>query len=413
MTEQFPDVDAVVPEITAAALQARLNAGEHVVVLDTRRPADFETWHIDGDTVTPINVPFTEFMDGNDPADGAPDALVEALPDEYDEPMVTCCAKGLSSLYVAEFLSRESYEIVALDDGMRGWAGLYESRELPATFLPDGTTVHQFHRPSSGCLAYLVVSGASRAAGQSSGGNPRDGAGEAMVVDPLRAFASEYAAAAADDDAALVHAVDTHVHADHVSGVATVADATDATARVPEGARARGYEGDAAFVRDGDELAVGDVTVEALALPGHTSETLGFRVGDVLLTGDTVFTDSVARPDLEEGDDGAKEAARQLYDTIQAIDDLPGDVLVAPGHTSETAQPRADGTYAATLADLRERLPAFSRDRESFVNAILDGMPPRPNNYQRIIAANLGKEQVSDSEAFELELGPNNCAAGE
>jgi glyoxylase-like metal-dependent hydrolase (beta-lactamase superfamily II) len=400
MSEQFPTVDAVVPEITASTLKARLDAGEHVVVLDTRRPADYETWHVDGDTVTPINVAFTAFMDGDDPADGAPAAFTDALPDEYDAPIVTCCAKGISSLYVAEFLARDGYDVVALEDGMRGWAGLYEPQALPSEYTPAGVDVVQFHRPSSGCLAYLIVAD-----------------DEAMVVDPLRAFASEYVAAADDRDAALVSAVDTHVHADHVSGVATVAAATDARALVPAGAEDRGYEGAAEYVHAGDELAVGDTTVEAVALPGHTSETLGYRVGDVFLTGDTIFTDSVARPDLEEGDEGARDAASQLYDTIQELADLSpqhaDDVLVAPAHTSEDARPREDGTYAATLGVLRERLPAFERDREAFVDAILSGMPPRPNNYERIIATNLGRETVSDGEAFELELGPNNCAAGE
>ncbi|MFC6954145.1 MBL fold metallo-hydrolase [Halorubellus litoreus] len=396
MSGQFPDLDATVPLVSAAELKARVDRDEHVVVLDTRRPDDYESWHIDGENVTAINVPFTAFMDGDDPAGGVPKALLEALPESYDAPMVTCCAKGISSLYVAEFLTREGYDIVALDDGMRGWAGLYESTPLASEFLPDEAVVRQFVRPSSGCLAYMIVSN-----------------GEAMVVDPLRAFANEYAAAADDQDASLVHAVDTHVHADHVSGVTAVADATDATALVPRGAAERGYEGDADYVDAGDELHVGDVAVEAVALPGHTTEMLGFRIGDVLLTGDTIFTDSVARPDLEEGDEGARDAASQLYDTIEDIAEFDDDVLVAPGHTSETASPRDDGTYAATLGELRKRLPAFRRDREDFVDAILDGMPPRPNNYETIIAANLGREDVDDSEAFELELGPNNCAAGE
>ncbi|NHN41691.1 MBL fold metallo-hydrolase [Halorubellus sp. JP-L1] len=396
MSDQFPDLDATVPLIGAAELKARLDAGDHVVVLDTRRPDDFETWHVSGDAVTAINVPFTEFMDGDDPASGVPESLLEALPEQYDEPIVTCCAKGISSLYVAEFLAREGYDVVGLDDGMRGWAGLYESTPLPSEYVPDEAVVRQFVRPSSGCLAYLVLSN-----------------DEAMVVDPLRAFANEYPAAADEHDATLVYAADTHVHADHVSGVDAVADATDAQALVPRGADERGYEGDADFVDAGDELQVGDVAVEAVALPGHTSEMLGFRVGDVLLAGDTIFTDSVARPDLEAGDEGAKDAARQLYDTIQEVGELDDGVLIAPGHTSETATARDDGTYAATLGELEQRLPAFERDREAFVDAILDGMPPRPNNYERIIAANLGRAAVDDSEAFELELGPNNCAAGE
>jgi hypothetical protein len=63
------------------------------------------------------------------------------------------------------------------------------------------------------------------------------------------------------------------------------------------------------------------------------------------------------------------------------------------------------------MGALRDRLPALSLDREAFVEAILADMPPRPANYEEIIAVNLGRESADDDDAFELELGPNNCAA--
>ena len=383
--EQFPEPGSSVREIPAAALLERLEAGEAVTVLDTRRPADFETWTLTHPNVTNVNVPFTEFLtEDGDPAEGVPDGVPEG-------PLVTCCAKGISSLYVAKFLAQQGWEVEALDDGMRGWARLYEAREVASA---GPATVLQYHRPSSGCLAYLVISGQ-----------------DAAVIDPLRAFATRYAEDAAARGATLRHALDTHVHADHISGLRAVSMLTDAEAVLPAGALDRGLAFDAELVGDGDVIEVGDAEIEAVAIPGHTSEMTGYRVGDVFVTGDTLFTGSVARPDLESGSAGAADAARQLHDTLGSIAELPDDTVIAPGHTSPSEAASDDGTYTATLGELRGSLPAFSQDREAFVEATLADMPPRPNNFEEIIATNLGRASVDDDEAFELELGPNNCAA--
>ena len=384
MTDQFPELDAPVEAITAAALWARLEAGERVTVLDTRRPEDVEAWRLTHPNARVVNVPFTAFLTAEEePVDAVPEGVPEG-------PLVTSCAKGLSSRYVAEFLHQHGWEVEALQDGMRGWARLYPSAELD---VEGPARVVQYHRPASGCLAYLVADG-----------------GEAAVVDPLRAFADRYAEDAANLGADLVYVLDTHVHADHVSGLRDVAARTGADPVLPTGAVARGLAFDAYLADDGDAFAVGDAALEAVALPGHTSEMTGYRVGEVLLTGDSVFVRSVARPDLEVGDEGAADAAGQLYDTLQSLRALPGRTRIAPGHASPGEAPGGDGTYTARLDDLVDRLPAFSQDRETFVEASLSGMPPRPNNYREIIETNLGRSAVDDDEAFELELGPNNCA---
>jgi glyoxylase-like metal-dependent hydrolase (beta-lactamase superfamily II) len=136
--------------------------------------------------------------------------------------------------------------------------------------------------------------------------------------------------------------------------------------------------------------------------------------GSLLLTGDGLFVESVARPDLEDGDEGAPDAARTLYESLQErVLALPDETLIGGAHFSDAATPATDGTYTAPLGDLVETMDALTMDEEPFVDLVLSDMPPRPGNYEEIIATNLGLESVDDDEAFELELGPNNCAASQ
>ncbi|SDM54531.1 Glyoxylase, beta-lactamase superfamily II [Halogranum gelatinilyticum] len=383
----FPEPDVAVDATTPEELKAQLDDGDAVTVLDVRATNEFETWHIDGESATVVNVPYFDLLDGI-PAD-----LLDRLPD--GQPVVVVCAKGGSSEFIAGLLNEEGVEATNLENGMKGWARIYEYAELD---VESEATVAQYRRPSSGCLAYLVVSD-----------------GEAAVIDPLRAFADEYVQDARALGTELTYALDTHVHADHISGVRDVAAETGAEIVLPEAAVDRGVEYDVDYrtVADGDTLTVGTVDIDVIHTPGHTSGMTSYLIDDeVLLTGDGLFTESVARPDLEDGDDGAPDAAGTLYDTLQEkVLTLPDETLIAPAHFSGAATPRDDGTYAAAVGDLTARMPALEMDRAEFVEFVLSDMPPRPSNYEEIIATNLGQADATDEEAFELELGPNNCAA--
>lgn len=385
--DDFPTPDATVDAVEPSELKQRIDDGEAVTVLDARMNGDFEEWHVDGDTVDIVNVPYFEFLDGAD------EALLDRVPE--GDPLVVLCAKGGASEFVAGTLADAGRDVVHLEEGMNGWARVLDRVEV-TTYDGPGT-VYQYQRPSSGCLSYLVVSD-----------------GQAAVVDPLREFADRYREDASALDATLVYALDTHVHADHVSGVRTLDD-EGVRGVIPEPAAARGvtYDDFVETVADGDVLTVGEATVEAVHTPGHTSGMTSYLVGDSLLaTGDGLFTESVARPDLEDGADGAEDAARTLYETLQdRILSLPDDTIVAPAHFSDAATPADDGSYTATVGDLTERMDALSLDEDAFVELVLADMPPRPANYEDIIATNLGTNTVDDEEAFELELGPNNCAA--
>ena len=388
--DEFPTPDVAVEAIPPGTLKGRIDAGEDVTLLDARMQSEYEEWHVDGDTVTSINVPYFEFLE-----DDIDDEVLERIPN--DREVIVLCAKGGASEYVAGKLAERGYDVQHLEDGMNGWARIYEAVEVTAY---DGAgTLLQYQRPSSGCLGYFLYDD-----------------GEAAVIDPLRAFIDRYQADAADLGVDLKYALDTHVHADHISGVRDLAE-EGVEGVIPAAAVDRGvtYADDVTTAADGDTFAVGDATIEAVYTPGHTTGMTSYLVDESLLaTGDGLFVESVARPDLEEGDDGAPEAARMLYESLQErVLTLPDDTLVGGAHFSDAAEPAADGTYTAPVGELVEEMDALTMDEDAFVDLILSDMPPRPANYEEIIATNLGQNAVDDEEAFTLELGPNNCAASQ
>ncbi|NUB93561.1 MBL fold metallo-hydrolase [Haloterrigena sp. SYSU A121-1] len=384
----MPDVE--VESVSPEGLKGRIDAGEDVTLLDTRMESEYDEWRIDGETVESINLPYFEFLEDEIDAD-----VLAQIPNSRE--ITVLCAKGGSSEYVAAQLQERGYDVDHLEDGMNGWARVYERVEVERY---DGSgTLYQYQRPSSGCLGYLLVDG-----------------GEAAVIDPLRAFTDRYLEDAAELGTDLQYAIDTHIHADHISGVRELDD-EGVEGVIPEASVDRGvtYTDETTPAADGDEFAVGDATIETVYTPGHTSGMTSYLIDDELLaTGDGLFVESVARPDLEEGDEGAEDAARQLYESLQErVLALPDDTLIGGAHFSDAAEPAADGTYTAPIGQLVEEMDALTMDEDAFVELILSDMPPRPANYEDIIPTNLGQQEADDEEAFELELGPNNCAASQ
>lgn len=383
------EVDPPDEQLDPETLYRQIRDGEPITIVDIRNTAEFDEWHISGASVSLSNIPAYDFIDDEN------DEVLGRVP--AADSLVIVCAEGKSSALIAGWLTEQGLDARNLDDGMNGWARVYVSNEIAAYEGPG--TLLQYHRPSSGCLSYLLVEGE-----------------EAAVFDPLNAFADRYRSDAEQFGASLRYAVDTHIHADHVSGLRALVE-HGVEGILPQSSLDRGVTDDTEVtaITHGETLSVGAVSVEAIHTPGHTSGMTAYLIDDqVLLTGDGLFTESVARPDLEEGDDGAQEAAETLYETLhERILTLPASTVIAGGHTSEAAIPRRDGTYTASLDELRAQMTILDANRETFVDRILSDMPPRPANYERIIAANLGRETLDEAEAFELELGPNNCATSQ
>lgn len=368
--------------ITPEALWERIEAGDPVELLDVRNREEIDAWQIDGEDVSTTDVPYMRFLSAR--VTGEVASLVDP-----ERSYVVVCPRGEESAEVTADLRNAGIDAQNLAGGMEGWARVYVSTTIAAD-----PTVLQYHRPASGCLAYAVVSG-----------------GDALVVDPLRAFTDRYAADVAALDAEITHVLDTHVHADHVSGIRELAAATGARPIVPAGATDLGLTFEAETVADGETIAIGDTDVEVLATPGHTTDAVSLVVDGTLLSGDSLFLDGVPRPDLQFGTAAAEELAGELYDTLtDRLAGLPDDTVVAPGHVPPGRRPDSDGVYTARLGELRDRLSAFSEERGGFVDRIVDSIGEPPANHERIVAANLGRESLTDEDAFEVELGPNNCA---
>jgi glyoxylase-like metal-dependent hydrolase (beta-lactamase superfamily II)/rhodanese-related sulfurtransferase len=372
---------STVPEIDPAELEAEILRGDDIVVVDSRDPATYASWHLDSGAAPLVNIPEASL-------EADPAAALANVP--ADAHVRVICAAGAQSRRVTTRLQAHFRDVHSVRSGLIGWSRLLVADDVPVS---TATRIVQFRRQARGCLSYLVASG-----------------GEALVVDPAPDVAP-YVEYATRLGVRIVRVFDTHVHADHLSGAPALARATGATLQMSAAALARGvrFADEVVAVRDGDALAVGDARVEVIALPGHTSDMTGLLIdGVALIGGDCLFTDSVARPDLEVGDQGAAAAASVLHRTLHdRVLTLPGATAVLPAHY---AGGRRTGPVATTVADARRDVQTLGLDADAFATEVLAAMPPRPANYERIIATNLG-EPIDDDDARRLEVGANNCAA--
>lgn len=348
---------------------------DDMFILDVRNEDDYEEWHIEGSYNLPI---YDQLLDEN--FIGL-EASLDEIPD--DKEIAVVCVAGVTSAHAAEFLHDRGYDAKSMEDGMNGWGRVHVTFDVDNI---DG--VIQIVRPGTGCVSYFVHD-----------------ADEAVVVDPSL-YTDEYLNVADEHGVAIVAAIDTHAHADHVSGAPELAYELDVPYYLHEADS--GELDEYAAMEDGDTITVGSRDLTVQHTPGHTPGSVSLRFGDALLSGDTLFIRSVGRPDLEGSDEtDIRDAASDLFDSLNQFTSLPDETAVLPGHFSdEDVRP-----LATTLGELEEENELFSMDdREEFVETIVESLSDEPANYNQIKAINWGKEPLTD-DAAGLELGPNNCAA--
>jgi hydroxyacylglutathione hydrolase len=231
-----------------------------------------------------------------------------------------------------------------------------------------------------GCASYLI--GDSHA-------------GVAAVVDP-KFDIDEYLRLARYLGVHIDHVLETHNHADHVSGHGRLAAATGATIHIHRDA-APDYDHEP--FEDGWELALGDVTVRALHTPGHRPEHTAFALIDhgrgdepwAVLSGDSLFVGAIARPDLAvDKAEGARGIFRSLHSKILT---LPDTCEVWPGHLggSLCGGPGMDLKVCSTIGYEREAQELLQvTDEDAFVAETTASLPPQPPNFQAIVGINRG-----------------------
>jgi hydroxyacylglutathione hydrolase len=237
--------------------------------------------------------------------------------------------------------------------------------------------LRQFVDDDLGCASYLVGD---------------EETGEALVVDP--SFAIErYLAAAAQEGVRIVRTLETHTHADHVSGHGRLALEHGIPVGIHAAAEATYPHDD---LEDGREIVLGNVALCVLHTPGHRPEHCSFSVIDrsrgeepwLVLTGDSLFVGDAGRPDLAVE---AVEGAHALYRSLQRLLELSDGVEVYPGHVAGSLCGASMSSKASTTIGFERRFNRLlSASEDEFVNASALTRSPRPPNLERIVELNSG-----------------------
>jgi hydroxyacylglutathione hydrolase len=220
------------------------------------------------------------------------------------------------------------------------------------------------------------------------------GKGKAMAVDVVAGDEDWYIEQAKERNVEITHVIDTHVHADHYSGGKALADRIGAKYCLHVNAAVN-----FAFERliDNQVIELGNVAVTVLHTPGHTFDSVCLLVSDCrranepwfIVTGDTLFVGAVGRPDLAGKE---IEMAGMIYDSLhKRVLTLSNEVEIYPGHQAGSACGAGiSGKPSSTIGFEKSFNPMLSLDRESFINALTQEIPPRPTAMDRIVAANIG-----------------------
>lgn len=375
------------PEIAPQQLAERLDRGEPLQVLDVRAP----------DKVAQGSVRLGAALEHR----ALPNSRIFSLPDlstlglDAARPVAVVCGHGNSSKQTTAFLRERGYDAYSVAGGMAAWETVYVARRLPSTAAL--AHVVQLDRVGKGALSYVLVSD-----------------GDAVVIDPGR-HVDRYDALLTELNAMPAAVVDTHLHADYLSGAREGArrwrvpyflHAEDAVSPYDGAAGRLAYQP----LGDGDTIAFGRSTLRAIHTPGHTLGSVTLIADDALaLTGDFIFVQSVGRPDLAGKTD---PWARLLWRSLErARAEWPGELLILPAHYAGESERRADRNVAARFDVVSATNAAVAiQDEATFLRWIADREATPPTAYRFIKEVNLGLRELSEPEAETLESGPNQCA---
>ena len=401
-------------EIEPEDLKKKIDNDENIFLLDVRTPQEYEAWRISYDKyVNPKLIPVDRLF-VSDPI------LLKEIP--KDKEIVTVCAHGNRSLIAANILNQLGYNVKSVKGGMAGWNKVYDAAEIP---VPKEAPfkIWQIRRISKGCMGYIISSKEDKLA---------------AVIDPSREIYEAFLKTAKDNELQITKLLDTHQHADHVSGIVKLIKTITTTETNVEQTFAyfsslEEYDPSSSplknivYVKDGDRIDIGNkVTLRAIYTPGHTNGSMSFLIEytlsdndknnindknlkySYLFTGDTLFVDGVGRPDLR---DQSVKFAELLYDTYHnKILQLDDDTVILPAHFNGTSIAlKHTVPILQTLGTIKKKIKFLSMDRKEFIPYINDTVPPRPMNYRTIISINKQMLPYDEIEMPDLEAGPNSC----
>ncbi|MDQ3976814.1 MAG: MBL fold metallo-hydrolase, partial [Thermoproteota archaeon] len=323
-----------------------------------------------------------------------------------DKEIITVCSHGNRSMMAARVLSQFGYDVKSLKGGMAQWNNIYDIAMMPDSENLSAT-IWQVRRVSKGCMGYIVGSNNDK---------------NAVVIDPTCAIEESFMKVAKDNRLNITKVIDTHMHADHVSGATKLAKLTGADLYVSalEGYEAGGDDNNGLNIhqfKNNDNITISNgIELHAIHVPGHTKGSMSFKLNlddrnaSYLFTGDTLFIDGVGRPDLR---DKAEEFSEDLYNSYhnRILKDFPDDTIVLPTHFNSGVISLEHGKpIYETLGTIKKRLKLLSENKDEFVKHLVGAITARPSNYKTIIEINKNMIPCDQIEMGDLEAGPNSCA---
>ncbi len=343
-------------------------------VLDIRSKKDRAEWQI----TNSIHLDVYE-----DLKIGKTDSLGEISLD-VSVPVVVYCGSGALSKVAAEYLTSVGYDAFSLTGGLKQWNFEFDLAEI----VNPNIKIIQVRRVAKGCLSYIIGVG-----------------NEAMVVDA--SLDSEiYIQIAEKQNWKIKYTTDTHIHADYVSRSRDLAlqlgipFLLNAEAKV-----AYDFEP----ILNNQQIPLGNLAISALHTPGHTYESTSYLLTNkYLFTGDTLFVDSVGRPDLKATENEMFLKANALYDSIRRLLAFDDEVQILPAHYGQSLEV-GQLFITSTLEEIKKNVPLIALEREAFISKILANLPPTPPNY--LVIAEINKTgRLGEMKLTDLEAGANRCA---
>jgi glyoxylase-like metal-dependent hydrolase (beta-lactamase superfamily II) len=221
-------------------------------------------------------------------------------------------------------------------------------------------------KADTGCLSYVIVD---------------ESAGVCAVVDPPE-HSNALLSIIDSIPARVIEVLETHTHADHISGARSLGETLQVPIRLPS--KSPASFGHLSY-GDGDTLRVGDVDIRSLHTPGHTADSMSLVMGDRALVGDALLVGSVGRADFYP--DGVEELYHSIFDKLLKFND---ELVIYPAHFG--SRHGLPDRLSTTLGEERRTNEALSqRTKPDFVRYMTEGWPPKPHGWEQIVARNLDR----------------------
>lgn len=360
--------------VTVKELRRMLVEKEPVYILDVRPEEQREEWKIPG----------SHHIDAYDQLKQGNESVLDDVHIPNSTKVITVCAAGKTSEMAAETLNKKGIDAYSLEGGMKAWSLAWNTAEL----IEGELKIIQVRRTGKGCLSYVIGSDK-----------------EALVID-ASLDPEIYVGIAEENGWNIKYILDTHVHADHLSRSLQLSELTAGALYMPDQDKLM-YSFNK--IVDGKKLEFGSSNLKAMHTPGHTIESTSYLINNkYLLTGDTLFTDGVGRPDLKASEEEISKRASLLYDSLKKIMNMNDQVFILPGHISKPVEFDSK-IIGAFIKDIKVNITSLQLPKEEFIKTIISKIPPTPPNFLKVVELNITGD-FSSVDPKEVEAGANRCA---